>query len=239
MLPVIDEISAQQASPMQDTNKKVKSFMDYAHTYPDVKIRYHVRDMQLYVDSDAVCLILPKARIRGAGHFYLSDKNYNTATIPTPKPNSPILTECQALRNVMLSTAEAEVGIVHLNGKTAIPVRNTLSEMGRPQGPTPIKTDNNTADGLFKKKLKKRPKVFHIKFHWMINIIYQGQFGVYWQRGIDNLAGYFTKHHLPTHHKIMSPKYIHMNKVKLLGLATQSLVQGGVNNIRHSFRRTD
>ena len=94
--------------------------MDYAHTYPSATIRYHASDMQLHIDSDAAYLVLPKARSRGAGHFYLSDKIADNHSIPTPTPNGPILTECVTLRNVMSSAAEAEVGTVHHNGKVAV-----------------------------------------------------------------------------------------------------------------------
>ena len=145
MLPTINEISTQQDIPTQDTNKRVKVLMDYAHTYPDAKIYHHTNNMQLYVDSDAAYIVLSKARSRGAGNFYLSNKFHSTPTIPTPKPNSPILTECQALRNVISSGAKAEVSTVHLSGKAAIPVRNDLNEMVHLQGSTPIKTGNNTA----------------------------------------------------------------------------------------------
>ena len=72
-------------------------------------------------------------------------------TLPKPKPNGPILSECQTLKIVISSAAKAEVGIAHLNSKAAIPVRNALNEMGQPQEPTPIKTDNNTADGFLRK----------------------------------------------------------------------------------------
>ena len=69
MLPVINEISAQQDNPMQDTNEKVNLLMNYVPTYPDAKIRYHTSNMKFYVDSDTAYLVLPEARSRGAGHF--------------------------------------------------------------------------------------------------------------------------------------------------------------------------
>ena len=74
ILPAINEISSQQAKPTKETNNKVKMLMDYAHTYPDTKIRYHASDIQLCIDSHAAYLVLPSARSRGAGHFYFSNK---------------------------------------------------------------------------------------------------------------------------------------------------------------------
>ena len=100
--------------------------------------------MQLYIDSDAAYLVLPKARSRGVRHFYLSSTLNNMQTIPTPASNGPILTECQTLKNVMSSAAEAEVGTVFLNGKATIPIveNNTFvrikTNYGR-QGPPTTK----------------------------------------------------------------------------------------------------
>ena len=98
--------------------------MNYAHTYPDAKIRYHASDMQLYIDSDAAYLVLHQARSRGAGHFYFSNKLKNTTQIPTPTPNGHVLTYCVILRNVMSTAAEEEVGTVHFYGKIAIPFKS-------------------------------------------------------------------------------------------------------------------
>ena len=54
----------------------------------------------------------------------------------------------------MTSAADADVGTINHNEKVAIPLRTVGIEMGHPQGPIPAKTDNNTADGFFKKKYK-------------------------------------------------------------------------------------
>ena len=75
---------------------------------------------------------------------------------PHPKLNGPILTEYTTLRNVMSSAAEAEVGTIHHNGKATVPVQTVLIKMGHLQQPTPVKTDNNTADGFLNKKIKQK-----------------------------------------------------------------------------------
>ena len=51
-----------------------------------------------------------------------------------------------------------------------------------------------------------------MKFHWMKDRILQKQFRVYWDKGVNNWADYFTKHHPPKHHKLMRPKYIQMKE---------------------------
>ena len=64
--------------------------------------------MQLYVDSDTAYLVVPKAKSRIAGYFYLSEK-YTTGTkSPTPPLNVPINIEFQTLKDVVSSTTEAE-----------------------------------------------------------------------------------------------------------------------------------
>jgi len=60
--------------PTQKTMKKIKQLLDYAATYPNAVIRYYASDMILHAESDAAYLVLPKARSRIAGYFYLSSK---------------------------------------------------------------------------------------------------------------------------------------------------------------------
>ena len=236
MLPAINEISTQQAQPTSDTNAKVQMLMDYAHTYPNATIRYHASDMQLHVDSDAAYLVLPKARSRGAGHFYLSNHTPPGIAIPTPPPNGPILTECFTIRNVMTSAAEAETGTLHHNGIAAVPLRITLDELHHKQGPTYIKTDNDTAKGFLTSSIrKKRSKAWDMRYHWMKEKIKDSIFGVYWDKGTNNLGDYFTKHHPPAHHKRTRPIYV-IDPKKPLCSSAQSLVRGCVATVRSGLQ---
>jgi cephalosporin-C deacetylase-like acetyl esterase len=50
-------------------------------------------------------------------------------------------------------------------------------------------------------------------FYWIQDRVSQGQFAVHWQKGSDNLADYFTKHHPPAHHILMRPIYIHTSNL--------------------------
>ena len=66
----------------------------------------------------------------------------------------------------MYSAAGAVVGMVHMNRKLVIPIQDEKDEIYHLQGPTPIKTDNNTAEGFLNGTMrKKRSKGFDIKFH--------------------------------------------------------------------------
>ena len=65
----LNYIAMTQASPTMKTKDATLMLMDYLHTHPDAKTRYHASDMQLYIDSDAAYLVAPKAKSRIAGYF--------------------------------------------------------------------------------------------------------------------------------------------------------------------------
>ena len=128
MLPALNEISTQQSKPTAHTITKCDRLLDYAATCPNVVIHYHVRDMILCGDTDAAYLVLPKARICIAGHFYLSDHPPPT-DMPKPKLNVTTLTVYQTLKNLVASAEEAETGGMFLKRHTMVPIRNTLVAM--------------------------------------------------------------------------------------------------------------
>ena len=65
-----------------------------------------------------------------------------------PANNGAVLNISQIIRAVMSSAAEAELGALFINAKTAVSMRHTLEELGHPQPRTPIQTDNKTAHDL-------------------------------------------------------------------------------------------
>jgi hypothetical protein len=117
---------------------------------------------------------------------------------------------CQILREVVSSAAEAELAALFHNGKTACPLRICLEELGHPQPPTPIVTDNSTASGIANDTVKqKRSKAIDMRFYWIRDRVRQGQFHIYWKKGILNRADYFTKHHPASHHQQIRSSYLH------------------------------
>jgi hypothetical protein len=83
--------------------------------------------------------------------------------------------------------------------------------MGHPQPPTgtPLETDNSTANGILHANVRlKRSKAFDMRYFWLRDRVNQKQFHLYWKRGSDNSADYFSKHHSPQHHKKMRPFYL-------------------------------
>jgi hypothetical protein len=106
----------------------------------------------------------------------------------------------------MSSAAEAELGALFINAKTAVSMQQTLIKLGHPQPRTPMQTDNATAHTLLINKiLPKALKAMDMHFHWLRCRDAQGQFRYYWRPGTQNLADYFTKHHPTTHHKRVRP----------------------------------
>ena len=199
MLPALNNISSQQANPTMSTKKQCERLMDYASTYPDVFLRYHARDMILHVDSDAAYLVAPKARSRIAGFFYLSN---HPAKTPHPSLNGAILVKCKTLRHVVASAAEAELSGVFHNSQVSIPIQRILTILNHPQPPTPIKTDNSTANGFIHDNIhQKKSKSWDMKYHWLRERMTKQQFNFFWDKGINNHADYFTKHHPTNHHR--------------------------------------
>jgi hypothetical protein len=102
----------------------------------------------------------------------------------------------------MSSSAEAEIGALNINAQKGVDERNNLEEMGHLQPPTPVQTDNSTADGIINLRVQpKRTKAMDMRFHWLRDRgVNQKQFRFYWHPGTFMRADYWTKHHSPSHH---------------------------------------
>ena len=133
MLPALNELSTEQASPTNKTLKKLEHLVEYVVTHPDATIRYRASNMVMNVDSDAAYLVLPKAKSRIAGYCYFSEANGT-------KYNAPFLLLCKTLKHVVTSTAEAETGGL-FSQCTGNNVHQTY--LTWPWTPTPIHTTQN------------------------------------------------------------------------------------------------
>ena len=126
-----------------------------------------------------------------------------------PINNGAVLNISQIIKAVMSSAAEAELGALFINAKTAVSMRCTLEELGHPQPRTPIQTDNLTAHALLTNKiLPKALKAMDMRFHWLRCRGAQDQYRFYWRPGTQNLADYWTKHHPASHHKSFRPQIL-------------------------------
>ena len=143
ILPALNTILQSQAKPTETTKSATTNLLDYCATYPNVKLRFHASDMILNIDSDAAYLVAPGARSRVAGCFQL-----NSAKRSNPNVNAAILVECKTLRHGVASSAEAETSGIFHNTQRAVPIRYMLIQLGHPQPPTPVKTDNETSNNF-------------------------------------------------------------------------------------------
>ena len=77
----------------------------------------------------------------------------------------------------MASAAEAGIGALYINSQTAEVFRTTLIEMGHPQPPTPVQTDNSTAYGIVNSSTRQRQScAMDIRFYCVRDCIRQNQF---------------------------------------------------------------
>jgi hypothetical protein len=94
------------------------------------------------INSDAGYLNEANACSCTGGHHYLSNNQ------PFPPNNGAILTVSEIIKAVMSSAAEAELGTLYVNAHKGVEICNILQELGYIQPPTPIQTDNSTAESI-------------------------------------------------------------------------------------------
>ena len=186
--------------------------LDYIASQEDMVLTYRASNMALAIHSDASYLSKILARSRAGGHHFLSEN------VQFPANNGAILNLSTVIRAVMSSAAEAELGALFMNAKLAVPIRQTLEEMGHKQPPTPRQTDNSTANGVITNKIQpKATKAMDRRFHWLRDRAAQEQFRFYWRPGARNWADYWTKHHSAAHHQQMRTEFLTpMSKLETL-----------------------
>lgn len=141
----------------------IVQLLNYCATHPDATVRFHASDMVLHIHYDASYLSEAHARRRAGGYFFLSDRPLNPSaaplsdSCPPPLLNNPVHVPSTIMLRVVLSSAtEAEMGALFYNAKDAAWLRTTLEDLGHPQPPTPIQTDNACAAGIIKDTVKQR-----------------------------------------------------------------------------------
>jgi hypothetical protein len=208
----LNTLSSEQTKATNLTMDALIHLLNYCATYPNAVIRYKASDMILHIVSDASYLTASGSRSRLGGYFFLS----NSTTIPPletdPPPvfNGPVLVTASIIKAVLSSAAEAELGALFYNAKEGCQIRNILNDLGHKQPPTPIQADNACAVGIANDSIKmKRSKAMDMRFFWVRDRVQQGQFIIYWRKGSDNDADYFTKQHPTSHHRALRQRYLH------------------------------
>jgi hypothetical protein len=142
--------------------EKCLQFLDYATTQDNAILTYKASNMILAIHSNASYLSEPKARSQAGGHMFMAGDNEILIN------NGAVLNISQIIKSVMSSAAEAELGALFINAKTAIFMCTMLKELGHPQMQIPMQTDNSTAHALLTNKiLPKALKAMDMQFHWL------------------------------------------------------------------------
>ena len=198
----LSQLSAQQAHATEQTERDLEEYLHYMHSYPDARLVYFASSMQLQIESDAAYNSEPKACSRAGGVFFLGPRCDDFI-------NAPIDEISTRIDAVVASATEAEYAALFLNARKAVSLRQTLEDLGHPQGVTPIISDNNCAVGLANDTVKhRRSKAIDMRFHWIRDRVRQGQFSVSWAPGKTNLADFFTKNHPTKHHRAMRQFFV-------------------------------
>jgi len=206
LLVTCNDIGIQQTKSTTNTLNLTSWLLDYMATYPNPSITYKASDMVLWVSSDSSYLSVTGSRSRVGGYHFLGNNPDFTKPLAPQRTfiNAPIHVEASILRNVMGAASETEIAGGYVNARMAVELRIMLMEMGHVQPKTPLELDNTTAFGILTKQIiPKRSKAIDMRFFWLRDRTNQNQFHLYWNKGDDNLADYFTKQHPAQHHKKM------------------------------------
>ena len=86
-----------------------------------------------------------------------------------PENNGAALTIVQIIKNVMTSSADAEIGALYINSQQEIPAQTTAEGMGHKKPPIPTQTDNTTAFGFVTKNLQTKATKSTDMKHWFMH----------------------------------------------------------------------
>ena len=162
LLVALSAIGSQKASATEETNKAIYHLLDYCTTCPDDGILYPASDMILAGNSDAGFNNKTKARSRSRAHIFLSEHE------SIPRWNGPVLTIAKMMMYVVSLAEEADMKDLFLKAKEMVPLRHTLTEMGRKQPPLPVQSNNSTAVGMTNCTLIPRiSKYWDLHLNWL------------------------------------------------------------------------
>jgi hypothetical protein len=142
ILPAISTIASCQAQGMKAMADACHQLLDYVATHSNAGICCLTSNMILKVHTNALYLSKHNARSWASVHFFLAnkgDKEFNNGTI---------LNLTSIIKHVMSLAPESKLVALYCGCKLALPIRTTLDKMGHTQPPTPVMTNNITAQSL-------------------------------------------------------------------------------------------
>jgi hypothetical protein len=138
-------LASRQAKPTETVEEEARHLLQYAATYPISITTFRATDMKLRISSDASYNSEEIARSRAGGHHDLIDNVEDPYLEPI---NGAIICISFLISCIVASVAEAEYAAIFINAQMGVIIRMTLEELGKPQGPTPIYTDNQCAQQI-------------------------------------------------------------------------------------------
>jgi hypothetical protein len=101
----LNDIATEQTKATEKTQAAANQLLDYLAAHPDATIRYHASDMILRIHSDASYLSVSHARSLLGGLFCYGEKPPKEDNL-----NGSLLNVASAIKNVVASAADSEVG---------------------------------------------------------------------------------------------------------------------------------
>ena len=204
MLGAVCRLGSKQAHPTARVLEAAEHLLQYAATYPDATLRWYKSDMLLSVDADGSYLSEADARSRAAVFINLVSR-----TADSHPHNHPVELKSSIIGTVVSSTSACEYASTFEGGQLAFPLRTLLEDLGWPQPPTTITTDNSTACGIANKTTKdKRSKAIDMRYHWIRDRVALKDFAVSWRAGKESLADFLTKAHPASHCREVRHQYV-------------------------------
>ncbi len=184
----VNSLSSRQSKPTEEVELAATRLLQYLNSHPTFSITYRRSDMRLITHADASHHSESKSRSRAGGVHYLGDNSDDSVI------NGPIDCYSIIIDVVCAGTFESEYAALFISCQKAVVLRNTLQDLGYPQGPTLVVSDNQCASGIASDSVtQRRSKAMDTRFHWTRDRVRQGQFQVIWRPGLQNLADIFTK----------------------------------------------
>ena len=165
MLRALNDLATRVKDGTQETAKALQCFLDYCAANNDFTVLFRASDVILHNYSDAAYLVATGERLRAGGFTYCCNKTYNKKII-----NRSISVITNLIKGVMSSSAEAKLPALYMNAREILTLRLTCEEIGHPQPPTPMITDNITASGIINVTFKQdKSKAIDMRFYWLID----------------------------------------------------------------------
>lgn len=184
----VNSLSSRQSKPTEEVELAATRLLQFLSSHPIFSITYRKSDMRLITHADASHHSVSESRSRAGGVHYLGNNSSDNVI------NGPIDCYSVIIDVVCAGTFESEYAALFISCKKAVILRSTLQDLGYPQGPTLVVSDNKCASGIASDEVtQRRSKAMDTRFHWTRDRVRQGQFEVVWRPGLHNLADIFTK----------------------------------------------